>query len=231
MAQSRGRRLLTSVGARAFNWTRMLKTGRIARLGSPRTVVDVGVGNGTPELYKAFPDAELLLVDPLVECEPMLKAICAGRTARCRYVVAALGSHAEQREMHVVPALIEHSSFLPRTELATTDPRVVSRTVQIRTLDDLLTDLAPTPPFGLKLDTEGFELDVIRGAAKFLEQTEFVIAEVSLLKRFEQSYRFSDFIAEMSRHGFEAFDVLTVVRPDPSGTRYTDLAFVKDGKR
>jgi hypothetical protein len=30
-------------------------------------VIDVGVANGTPELYRAFPKANLILVDPLLD--------------------------------------------------------------------------------------------------------------------------------------------------------------------
>ena len=45
--------------------------GRGAYLGrfqfAPRTVIDVGVEAGTPELYRAFPDADLLLVEPMEE--------------------------------------------------------------------------------------------------------------------------------------------------------------------
>jgi hypothetical protein len=34
---------------------------------SPATVIDVGVGPGTPELYAAFPGVRLVLVEPLEE--------------------------------------------------------------------------------------------------------------------------------------------------------------------
>ena len=42
----------------------------------PQTVFDVGVGNGTPWLYGAFPDAHFVLIEPQVEFEPSLKRIC-----------------------------------------------------------------------------------------------------------------------------------------------------------
>jgi hypothetical protein len=58
---------------------------------------------------------------------------------------------------------------------------------------------------------------VIRGASAFLQLTQFVIAEVSILKRFEGSYSFAEFIAEMSRHGFEAYDILHVGQARPFG--------------
>jgi FkbM family methyltransferase len=224
MAHVRSRQAAARLAYDVFRWTRVFGAGRIAALGSPRTIIDVGVGTGTPELYKAFPDHDLLLIEPLVEYEPVLQTICAKRS-NARYVLAAVGAARETRRIQVVPRLLEHSSFLGRTPLTTIEPAVESRAVEITTLDDVMTELQPAPPFGLKIDTEGFELDVIRGATRLLAQTQFVIAEVSILKRFEESYSFSEFVAEMSCRGFEVFDILNVVRPDPSGTRYADIAF------
>jgi hypothetical protein len=37
---------------------------RLAGRYNPATIIDVGVASGTPELYAAFPNAFLLLVDP-----------------------------------------------------------------------------------------------------------------------------------------------------------------------
>src|SRR5689334_8126791 len=38
----------------------------------PRTVIDVGVADGTIELHRSFPDAKFLLVEPLREFAPAL---------------------------------------------------------------------------------------------------------------------------------------------------------------
>jgi Methyltransferase FkbM domain len=65
-----------------------------------------------------------------------------------------------------------------------------------------------TPPFGLKIDVEGFERQVVEGAARFLEQTQFVIAEVSVSPRFEGGASSAEFIALLRSHGFEVLDVL-----------------------
>ena len=62
--------------------------GHVASLGiKPHTVIDLGVGSGTFELYDAFPGSELLLVEPLAEFEDHLKNIC--REFRGQYVLAA----------------------------------------------------------------------------------------------------------------------------------------------
>jgi hypothetical protein len=75
------------------------------------------------------------------------------------------------------------------------------------------------PPFGLKIDTEGFELEVIEGAPKFLRKTQFVIAEVSISKRFVEGYSFSEFTEVMIRNGFFLWDLMTVRK------RFVDAVF------
>jgi len=76
------------------------------------------------------------------------------------------------------------------------------------TLDGLLEKYSLQPPFGLKIDTEGFELEVVEGGAHFLRNTEFVIAEVATIQRVEGGYSFFDFIRAMDEHGFRICDIL-----------------------
>ncbi len=191
---------------------------------APRTLVDVGVGSGTPILYDAFPDAELLLIEPLAEFEADLRRILASR--RGRYLLTALGPRPGERTLHVEPGNRLKSSFLERSALTASGDRREARAVPVTTLDLLRVEQALAPPFGLKLDTEGFELEVVRGATRFLEETLFVIAEVSVAPRFEGGYAFADFVAALAERGFRACDVLEVARGSRSPeTPYLDLLF------
>ncbi len=57
-------------------------------------------------------------------------------------------------------------------------------------------------------------------------QTEFVIAEVSVARRFEGSYSFAEFIDAMSREDFRLDDILTVERsPKAGGSLFLDAMF------
>lgn len=189
----------------------------------PRTLIDVGVGHGTPHLYDAFPDARLVLVEPLAEFAPAVARILARRPGV--HVAAAAGAASGTRTVHVEPRFLERSSFFDRHALEVTGDRREARTLPVRTLDAIVAEHAPPGPFGLKIDTEGAELDVIRGATETLRATEFVIAEVSVLPRFAGSYAFADFVAAMADAGFGAFDVLGVGRADASDVTFLDLAF------
>ncbi len=47
----------------------------LSRICQPRTVIDVGVGYGTPALYQAYPTAKFVLVEPLRDYEAAINQI------------------------------------------------------------------------------------------------------------------------------------------------------------
>jgi FkbM family methyltransferase len=53
------------------------------------------------------------------------------------------------------------SSFLARTDLTATGKQVEKREVAVKTLDTVMEDYGFESPFGLKIDTEGFEDQVL----------------------------------------------------------------------
>jgi len=67
----------------------------------PGTVIDVGVADGTIELYTPFRDARLLLVEPVAEFEPALKKLCERFAGE--YALAAASGTRGEAVMHVPP--------------------------------------------------------------------------------------------------------------------------------
>ena len=196
----------------------------LRRLGvHPGTVIDVGVGNGTPQLYDAFPDAYLALVEPLAEFRPAIAATLARR--RGVHFPFAVGAAEAERDVHVEIGDEQRSSFYARHALEAAATPAAVRRVPVTTLDHLLDGRDLPRPFGLKIDTEGAELDVIRGATRTLAATDFVIAEVSVLDRFEGGYTFAEFIGEMAQREFAVRDILGIGRADASDVTFLDLVF------
>ena len=197
----------------------------IRRLGfRPRTIIDVGVAHGTPQLYAAFPEAQLILVEPLSEFFEEIGRILARRSGV--QIPAAAGSSEGELELRVEPRWTERSSHYSRHPLVRTGDTFTPRRVHVTTIDRIIANHAFPEPFALKIDTEGAELEVIRGAAATLERTLFVIAEVGVLhNRFEGSYSFAQFIAAMDQAGFEVCDLLGIGRAPSSHVVDVDLVF------
>jgi hypothetical protein len=133
-------------------------------------------------------------------------------------ILASAGAERGQREILVRRGHLQTSGFYERGE--SNQGEVEHRVVPVFPLDDLLHAEGLDPPFGLKIDTEGSELEVLKGATALLRDTEFVIAELSLRQRFRDGFEFAQFTAELARSGFYLHDILEVAE-----TRYVDAAF------
>jgi FkbM family methyltransferase len=197
--------------------------GYLSRICSPKTVFDVGIGYGTHELYKAYPKADFFLVEPLKEFKSVLEEISTKVNSKIYY--KALGDTIGIKEINV-EANPELSSLKERPKR---DVPSKKRKVDVTTFDAILKEnLNIESPILIKIDTEGCELEVLKGAENLLELTDIVIAEVSISKRFENSYAFEDLIIFMKEKNFIVFDFLTVCPcGGKPGTNLVDIVFKK----
>ena len=186
-----------------------------------QTIVDVGVADGTPELYEALPDARLILVDPLEEVRDIVGGQDRLKDRDVTFHVCAVGAEAGEAELQVSSGTISKSTLHSPTKVYGSD-EFVTRRVPIRTLDEVIGPVGH--PVGLKIDTEGHEVDVLRGATALLRETEFVIAEASIKTRFVGGYRFSDLVAVLAENDFELLDVLGLT---PGSALFLDCLFVR----
>lgn len=197
--------------------------GHIIDVGfSPTTVIDVGVANGTYELYENFPHAKHLLVEPLVEFEPDLKSITEKYNAE--YVIAAAGAKAGKITIHVHKDLLG-SSVLNEAEGNHVDG--VSRIVPVVTLDSLCKK--QSGPYFIKIDVQGAELTVLDGATKILQDTEVIILEVHFFQIFVGGAQFFDVISYMKKRGYVVYDIFGGYnRPLDYALASVDMVFVKE---
>lgn len=205
-------------------------TSRFAELvPHPATVIDVGVGPGTPWLYKAFPNTEFLLIDPMPECEAQVRE--AYPTLAAKFHGVALGAEDGEAELNI-PSRDGHqqatkASLMRRSSIhakaATSWER---RRVPVRRLDDLTADVAR--PLGLKIDAEGAEYDILRGAPQTLARCAFVVLELSLAKRFDEVQPPSLPVALLAEAGLELRDVLAQTGSGPDRSpKHIDALFTR----
>jgi FkbM family methyltransferase len=139
---------------------------------SPGAIVDVGFAYGTEGLYEVFEDARYVLIDPMQEVEEVMQRFCEGRPGSV-YFVAAASDHEGEMEF-IAREGVTGSSF--HTKLKADG---VKRKVPLVTLDRILAENDLPDPLLIKLDTEGHEMHVLRGAEKALERAGMVIIEIS----------------------------------------------------
>lgn len=191
---------------------------------APQTVVDVGVADGTYDLYNSFPVATHVLIEPLEEYSKSLDEISAQfKTIPVR---AAASDHSGEATINV-HKILTGSSLLKEVEGAHVDG--TPRRVPVVTVDDIIKKNDCAGPFLIKIDVQGAEHIVLNGANLALKQTEVVILEVQLFKFFENGWEFSDTISLMKNKGFSVYDIFEFgYRPLDNALASVDIVFVKD---
>ena len=197
---------------------------------APDVVFDVGVDMGTPFLYQAFPEARFALIDPRAESRAALASPDAPRNAQ--FFETALGATAGKQTLHIPHSdKGEHgamASLRQRTDtIAAKFNRLEPREVSVTTLDSIASGFKGR--VGLKIDTEGFEDEVLAGAPATLLRTDFVILELSLVKRFAGIAPPSHLITRLAAAGLEFRDVLRMTGDGKGGgaPRLMDILFTR----
>lgn len=173
---------------------------------NPQTVIDVGVATGTPELYKAFPDAFHLLIEPLRENLPYLEQ-WQKELKHCEYRLAVASNQVGETLINVHSDLVG-SSLYKETEGASVDGN--ERTVRAVTLDTVCKNLNLSEPYLIKIDTQGSEIDVLEGATHILPKTQFVILEVSFFEFFQGAPTTWDYFEFMKQRSFVIYDIFDI---------------------
>lgn len=195
---------------------------RLKRNGlQPKTMFDIGVATGTPGFYQVFDDVRYVLVDPLTESEPFMQKICA-QFPGAVYELAGAGAAPGEAEFAVDPGF-SGSSFYGGKKLE-------RRTVPIVTLDGLVEKHKLEPPFIVKLDVQGYELEVLRGFTANLKHTEAIVAETNFWadRKGRGMPQHHELIAFMAANGFMVYDIAKLARRQRDGAlAEADYVFVR----
>jgi len=202
-----------------------LRQAQLAGL-APAAIMDIGAAWGafTETCMTVFPSARYLAVEPLEEQRPKLAALTR-KYPNIQFVMAAAAAKAGTVTLQVHPDL-EGSSLLLEQDIAGVNG--VPRTVEAVTLDGLAAQFGLSGPYLLKLDVQGAELAVLRGAPAVLAAAEYVLLEVSLFEFFEGGPVLTEVVDFMHAGGFTVYDVSGwQYRPLDQALAQLDMAFVK----
>lgn len=191
----------------------------------PETVIDVGAGVGTFELYETFPKARHILIEPLEENRAYLERI-VGKLGNAEYIIAAA-----TRKSGTVTINVHRDFYGSSLYSESEGPSVdgIARTIPAITLDEVCKERELRGPYLIKVDVQGAELDVLAGADQVLKDAEYVVLEVCLMGFFIGGPQLHDVIAFMKERGFVVYDILDpACRPRDGAMSHVDMAFVKE---
>lgn len=196
---------------------------RLKALGlKPKTVFDIGVAKGTPELYAAFPAARYYLIDPTRESLPHMEAIAGRLDARVFNV--ALGDEEGELEIGVRTDDIGGSTFFEEIGPLGSTKRYP---VPVRRFDRLVDGFER--PALCKIDVQGAEMKVLHGMGTRIVEMDAIIIEASTIATIKDGPEIAEVIAFLKKNGFVLYDVLGGERrPLDRALAQLDLLFIKE---
>jgi FkbM family methyltransferase len=183
-------------------WARLQ---HLARLGvHPEVIYDIGAAEGAwaQRASTIWPDARIIGFEPNASRVPDLEATRA-RLRNFSYHRCLLGA---------TTADVEYVDSRDQTSLydrAASGPKVIA---PMRTLDSLLAAKEILPPSFMKLDVQGYELEILRGGQTALASSQAVLMEVSVYHLSPEMPLVLDVLNYMDANGFFWYDILGLLR-------------------
>lgn len=162
----------------------------------PHVVIDAGSHEGWFfHCWKDWcPPARIHAFEPSIEAYERSRELY-GADPSILINNVALGHEPGKLEFHVMEGSRVSNSFLQPVDETWreieyhTGPRS-TRTVDVITLDDYARDIESV--YLIKIDVQGFELEVLRGAAATLARTDYVFVEAGIRPLYHGAPRFTD---------------------------------------
>lgn len=192
-------------------------------------VIDVGAHTGawTRSALEYFPDAYYSLFEP--QRDLLTSQHDLARNEKIIFYFHGVGPKSELRKMTKSPRR-DSFSFQWSEEQAVKLGREQFE-IEVVALDDFLEKTSyhlPSPDI-LKIDAEGWDLEVLKGAEKTVANSEIVLLEAGVMnKNFSNNAR--EVINVMFERGFTLFDITDLNRTSRDGGLWNvELAFVQQG--
>lgn len=170
------------------------------------SVVDVGANRGQFTLLMAglYPDARIVAFEPLMDPFRKLLEVTA-KLPKVRAINSAIGSTRTTAPMNVSKR-DDSSSLLPITAM---QEKIFPHTgharidhVRVAPLGDFIDGVDLARPSLLKIDVQGFELQVLKGAADCLDGFDVVYVEASFMQLYQGQPFASDIIDYLHERQF-----------------------------
>ena len=166
------------------------------------SVIDVGANKGQFAAFAmaTWPEAKLYCFEPLPGPRAKLTAVTGGKA---RIFDCALGTEDGHAEMHIA-SRDDSSSLLPLGERQKSLYNMTETSalrVPVHRLDACLPASSLARASLLKIDVQGFELQVLKGGAELLGAVDVVYAELSLVELYSGQALANEVIALLEGHG------------------------------
>ncbi|MFC6098045.1 FkbM family methyltransferase [Flavobacterium qiangtangense] len=203
--------------------------GNLKKIGfEPKHIVDVGANRGTwtRKTMCFFPDAYYTLVEPQKELSNYFKDLLSKPTV----IFYPVGAGSKSETLKFTFADRDDSSSFVYNQEDVIKRGFVQKDIAIKPLNEILQENAEWPvPDIIKIDAEGLDIDVLKGASNYFGKTEIFMVEAAVFeKEFQNSV--STVITFMDEIDYKLFEITDLNRPfQPQFLWLMEMVFIKKG--
>jgi FkbM family methyltransferase len=170
----------------------------------PKRIIEVGAyrGGWTRACKKIFPSAAIMMIEPHISENKFLRRFCKGHPDCC-YVNALVVASEKEKVPFSTSEVNLGSRVLAEPEAKKNNYIELSMT----TLDSLTEETLFRKSQLFKLDVQGYELEVLKGAGTILNYVEVIIAEASLIPIISEAPLFGEVIKSLRDLDFRIYDI------------------------
>ncbi|WP_439358112.1 FkbM family methyltransferase [Bradyrhizobium sp. DASA03007] len=198
-----------------------------------KTIVDVGANVGQFALFarERWPHANILSFEPLDDCWQTFNTIF-GTDNRVQLFKFGVGSFEGEVAINVANENDSSSILQPSTTQADVFGTIVNirKKVTLRRLGSTMHADQVASPALLKIDVQGFELDVLKGCEDLLQRFHTVYVEASYVELYEGQALAGEVIEFLHRHGFILRGIFNQHVDKHRGPLQADFLFRQAGK-
>jgi len=201
----------------------------LADLGfSPRRILDIGAYHGTwtEMVGEIFPRAKIFMI----EANPDFSEILSNVPESEGYEIALLGDKERKATNYYAASIGESMTGNSRYKEKTIFfKNAIVKKLPLTTLDSICKKRKLTSIDYIKIDTQGSELDILKGAKQILKKkVEFIHLEAQNLEYNKGAPLFPEVIKYMDKIGYTLFDIIEL-HYLPSGEQFqSDLLFARN---
>lgn len=188
----------------------------------PKTIFDVGAYKGDFALLskKVWKNSEIICFEPLTEQVKLLKEI-AVNTPKMKVIEGVVGEEKKIIEFNEA----ETASSCLNEQI---DQGFLKTQKNMNTLVNYISDYNLNKPNLIKIDTQGYEYQVLLGAEDILGDVDVILAELNFIDIHKNVFLAADVINFLDKKNFVLYDIAEIHRrPIDNAVWQTDFIFIK----
>ena len=192
---------------------------------NPKHIVDVGANRGTwtRNALQYFPDAYFSIFEPQAYLSASFNDLL--KNPKIKFHAKGVGPSSGMMDLTTSDRDDSFSFSFTAEQAKAFGVRQVKAPVV--TLDEFLPTLGLPRPELVKIDAEGWDLEVLKGAESTIANAEVVLMEAAVMNKFFKN-TIADVVREMSERGFVVFDITDLNRTQKHHALWlVEIAFVK----